>query len=58
MPKMVPAKTSITEELVPDILHLVPVTKFVNFRADIHLRFKHAIVDTHLNCLGVVCLGQ
>ena len=29
--KMVPAKMSVTKELVPDILHLVPVTDFVNF---------------------------
>ena len=31
MPKMVPAKMSVTKELVPDILHLVPVTNLVNF---------------------------
>ena len=26
-----PAKMSVTKELVPDILHMVPVTNFVNF---------------------------
>ena len=31
MPEMVPAKMSVTKELVADILHLMPVTNFVNF---------------------------
>ena len=28
---MLPAKMSVTKELLPDILHLVPVTNCVNF---------------------------
>ena len=31
MPKMVPAKMSVTKEFVPDILPLEPVTNVVNY---------------------------